>query len=284
MRRFLNSPTADTEPAAAPDGRIAFSAQTSNGEGEIYILDNGATTPRPLTTGGGRKSTPAWSPDGTRLGFSWQHDGRNALYVVNADGSGLLSLTGTGQNQRPDWGRAPVDELAVLMQQLVARAESWQGTGSMEITDDDGQGTRSTTQLRFNLGDQSTAPRIQRITTAQGPRGTTVEEQITIGDRTWQRRQNGGWAAVETTATSTAQALAYFPNIADASQIIADHQGFAVGLAWIDPGDSADVMLVAGLADGLPIRLQRKDRRSGASTTIVYDWSTPATITAPIAP
>lgn len=107
LRRFLTSPTADTEPAVAPGGaRIAFSAQTAEGGGEIYVVAVDGTGLRRLTASGGLNTAPVWSPDGAKLAFVGQHNGRSDLYVINADGSGLTRLTTEGQNQRPDWGTA----------------------------------------------------------------------------------------------------------------------------------------------------------------------------------
>lgn len=283
VQRLLTSPTTDTESAIAPDGRIAFSAQRTDGTGEIYVLDNGSAA-RPLTNTGGLKSAPSWSPDGTRLAFTWQRDGRSDLFVLNADGSGLLGLTTTGQNQRPDGGRAPVDEFGVVMQQLVARAESQRRTGALEATDDDRQGTRSVTQLQFDLGDQATPPRIHRTTTTQGPHGTVTEEQIVIGDRAWQRQAGGRWATIPSQAASAEQVTHYFPRIADAQQPTADLGGLTVELSWDEPYTDTGVMLTAGIVDGLPIRLQRIDHRTGATTNVVYDWRTPITITSPTTP
>ena len=284
VQRLLTSPSADTEPTIAPDGRLAFSAQNADGTGEIYVLDNGSATARPLTTNGGLKSAPSWSPDGRRLVFTWQRAGRSDLYVLNADGSGLLGLTATGRNQRPDWGRAPVDEFAVLMQQLVARAESQRRTGALEATYDDKQGTRSVTQVQFDLGDQSTPPRIHRTTTSQGPRGTATEEQIVIGDRAWQQQPDGRWVTIQAPARPAEQVTGYFPQIASAQQPTADLQGLSVELNWDDPDTGTGMLLTAGIVDGLPIGLQRTDRRTGATTTITYDWRAPVTITAPATP
>ena len=284
VQRLFSSPTADTEPALAPGGKIAFSAQKGDGTGEIYVLDNGASTPRPLTSSGGLKSAPSWSPDGTRLAFTWQRGGRSDLYVMNADGSGMTVLTTTGQNQRPDWGRAPADELAILMQQLVAQAENQRRTGSLEATDDDGHGTRSVTQLRFDLGDQSAPPRIHRTTTSQGPRGTITKEQIMIGDRAWQHQPDGRWAAIQSDPALPEQVSGYFPQIAAAQQVTTDLLGLSVELHWDDPITGTGVKMMAGIADGLPMRLQRIDRQTGASTTVAYDWRTPVTITAPATP
>ena len=56
-----------------------------------------------LTNLGGEE--PAWSPDGTRIGFSSNsHDGNAKVHVMNADGSGVEQVTNhSGNDQHPAW-------------------------------------------------------------------------------------------------------------------------------------------------------------------------------------
>ena len=47
---------------------------------------------------------PAWSPDGTKIAFSSRRSGSNALYVMNADGTGTQMLTGAKSDDvHPTW-------------------------------------------------------------------------------------------------------------------------------------------------------------------------------------
>ena len=55
-----------------------------------------APTPAPatrLTHNAAFDSGPDWSPDGGRIAFSSDRDGRSEIYVMNADGSGVTRLT-----------------------------------------------------------------------------------------------------------------------------------------------------------------------------------------------
>jgi len=48
---------------------------------------------------------PSWSPDGDRIVFT-RSDGvgtTESIYIVNADGSGLVQVT-DGEDDQPDWG------------------------------------------------------------------------------------------------------------------------------------------------------------------------------------
>jgi len=47
---------------------------------------------------------PTWSPDGTRIAFSSNRDGDWEIYVVNADGTGLVKLTdNSAYDSEPSW-------------------------------------------------------------------------------------------------------------------------------------------------------------------------------------
>ena len=86
-------------PAVSPDGRfIAVGSDRGGARDAIYILNADGTGIRTLYQRPGRPvSTPAWSPDGTRLVFRIDfEDARGPyfrLFVINADGTGLRQLT-----------------------------------------------------------------------------------------------------------------------------------------------------------------------------------------------
>ena len=73
---------------------------------EIYIMNADGSGLTRLTNYPGNDSSPAWSPDGSKLAFASERDGNLEVYVMNADGSIPTRLTNNpGFDGEPDWGR-----------------------------------------------------------------------------------------------------------------------------------------------------------------------------------
>lgn len=98
-------------PAWSPDGkRIAFHSRRSGGRGnEIYTIAPDGSNELRLTKKTGNDFMPTWSPDSRQI--AWQSDdvserpAVNAIYVMNADGTGQRQLThlATLRASSPDW-------------------------------------------------------------------------------------------------------------------------------------------------------------------------------------
>jgi len=58
---------------------------------------------RTLTSGGGSKESPTFSPDGRRIAFAWRTGGSQQIYIMGADGTEPQKLTSQGDNYGPDW-------------------------------------------------------------------------------------------------------------------------------------------------------------------------------------
>ncbi len=92
-------------PAWSPDGtRIAFDAQSGEGDMQIRVMDANGSNLQTLTDGPAWNYLPAWSPDGDRIAFVSNRDGNDEVYVMNADGSGQERLTtAVDEDLSPSW-------------------------------------------------------------------------------------------------------------------------------------------------------------------------------------
>jgi Tol biopolymer transport system component len=84
----------DSSPAWSPDGkRIVFTRTLSFGDNQIWVVDaDGKNLRRLLADDSESDHNPSWSPDGKRIVFSSDALGTDAIFVMNADGSGAQKL------------------------------------------------------------------------------------------------------------------------------------------------------------------------------------------------
>lgn len=108
---------ANVDPTWSPDGTKLIFGSNRRGQGfEIWVVNVDGTGLLRLTssvqiaTSGGNPLyssdlSPSWSPDGSRIAFSSNRNSiaNRDIYVINADGSNLLKLTSTAND---DWSPA----------------------------------------------------------------------------------------------------------------------------------------------------------------------------------
>ena len=106
-KNITNNPEAiDEDPDWSSDGqKIVFASHSilaSTNTTEIYVINaDGTGAPVQLTDNEEEERAPAWSPDGTRIVYMCRKlasDGmmRQAVCIMNADGTGQVRLTDTG--------------------------------------------------------------------------------------------------------------------------------------------------------------------------------------------
>ena len=72
----------------APDGKRAAAHRHDGDGGDVWVFQVGQPTPAKFTFEAAQdNASPIWSPDGTRIAFSSQRNGKRGLYVKAADNS-----------------------------------------------------------------------------------------------------------------------------------------------------------------------------------------------------
>src|SRR5215475_3388137 len=88
-----------SDPQISPDGKFivyvrnSADVSTDRRYSNLWIVSFDGTNHRPLTTGTYSDSSPRWSPDGTRLAFVSDRDGKSQLYVRWMDSGQIAKLT-----------------------------------------------------------------------------------------------------------------------------------------------------------------------------------------------
>jgi Tol biopolymer transport system component len=103
--------------AWSPDGQtIVFEVSGSDERfGELWLVNADGTSPHelaitpecggPVTNPSGAGCfDPGWSPDGSQIVFARVSSDGSNIYIVNADGTGLVQVTSGGRDHQPDWG------------------------------------------------------------------------------------------------------------------------------------------------------------------------------------
>ena len=103
LTNLTNNPAFEINPFWSPDGtRIAFQSDR-DGNLEIYLMKFDGSGLTRLTNDSandilndGWSTSQAWSPDGTRILYRNDHNGKWDLFVARTDGSGVAQLTRDG--------------------------------------------------------------------------------------------------------------------------------------------------------------------------------------------
>lgn len=97
----------NTSPDWSPDGdEILYQSRGERARFSIWAYDVHAGTIRRLTGGPWNDEAPSWSPDGRMIAFTSTRDGRQRLYVMSREGTGVHPmLPDRGEDFTPAWER-----------------------------------------------------------------------------------------------------------------------------------------------------------------------------------
>ena len=102
---------------SANNSRIVFASdEASPGNYDIYVINADGTAKQNLTNSPAvNDRQPSWSPDGSRIAFLTDRNGRWEVWVMNVDGS----------NQRPMFSEAVNNQLEIFYHGNDARMLGW---------------------------------------------------------------------------------------------------------------------------------------------------------------
>ena len=91
----------------SPDGSLVVWARSVVGDQnfDIWVMHADGTNQTQLTTAPELEGAPVWSPDGTKIAFTRLIGAWTDIFVMNADGSGVVNLTHTtdADEGTPSW-------------------------------------------------------------------------------------------------------------------------------------------------------------------------------------
>lgn len=101
---------------------IAFISDRG-GAPQIYVIAADGTNERALLSLGGQMDSPAWSPDGRYIAFTWNGGGAFNIYVADVASGQVLRLTSEGRNETPAW--SPDSRHLAFQSNRTGRWEIW---------------------------------------------------------------------------------------------------------------------------------------------------------------
>ena len=109
----------DVQPDFSPDGsKIVFVSARDAGQWEIYVMNANGSGQTRLTNNAFTDGHPVFSPDGTKIAFDRFLSSSQEIWVMNADGTSPVNVSGSSADFLPDWGVDPMAGLVTSVEEL----------------------------------------------------------------------------------------------------------------------------------------------------------------------
>ena len=130
------------EVAWSPDGQTIAYTDQRNGSRQVFVVAVGTAESTWIAgASGDEASSPAWSPDGTKMAYVGHNASGYHIWTMNADGSGRVQLTTTGDNANPCWS-PDGEEIVYSSLDTNQNGQLWvipaNGGAPVQLTDGDG--------------------------------------------------------------------------------------------------------------------------------------------------
>ncbi len=101
LSRLTYSNSIEVSPAISPDGETIAYVSNTTYTPQIYIMDTMGNNSKRVTFTGAYNTSPNWAKGGDMLAFSGIIDGKLQIFTIRPDGTGLMLLTESGNNEDP---------------------------------------------------------------------------------------------------------------------------------------------------------------------------------------
>jgi hypothetical protein len=158
--KLTGRPSTDMAPALSPyRSRVAFMSNRAGPDEfsfDLYAVntDGGDLVRLTNTPGVDVLGSQAWSPDGTRIAFGYSDGAGTDIYLMNADGTGVLQLTDDGSIECPPAWSPTGEWLAFCKAGAIYRMAPAPGSPMVRVVGDGFDPTWSPdgTMIAFSIG------------------------------------------------------------------------------------------------------------------------------------
>jgi Tol biopolymer transport system component len=174
-------------PSLSPDGEaVVFDrSKKPTAQSDIWVVRTDGRGLRNLTPDPEDDTTPAWSPDGTKIAFASSRSGAYDIFVMNPDGSAIEQLTDRGASDAEPAFSPDGTKLAfVECDTSFANCQLW-------TMNADGTGARRLTKTPVEDERPTWSPDGTRIAFTRTQGGNTDVYVITVASRREQRLTSG---------------------------------------------------------------------------------------------